>query len=298
MKRRSKRLLAIESPIADANTMLRLLEPRGRCHDELREKVYSGSYDKPFVVDNGRRRFLHFDFGSIQSAMDLSDPGRLALAYTRKMMAFLLFKRDPERLLLLGLGGGSIAKFCYRNLPDSSLTAIEVNGDVIALREEFGIPADDHRFRVVHADGAAYLAQLSRRQDVILVDAFDRAGMATGLDSAEFYRVARTRLNTGGVLVANLCGSDSSIRAQLAMIRDAFGDELLTMRVRVDGNIIAFAFKGRRPVSRGKRIEKAAEDLKRRFRLDFPHYARRIADDSTLREIPAKRRRVAPMTLS
>jgi spermidine synthase len=285
MKPKSKRLLAIESPIANANVMLRLLEPRGSCHVSLREKVYSGTYGKPFIVDNGRRRFLHFDFASIQSAMDVSDPGRLALAYTRKMMAFLLFKPDPRRLLLIGLGGGSIAKYCYRNLPKASLTAIEVNGDVIALREAFGIPADDHRFRVIHADGAAALARLSSRRDVILVDAYDRAGLATGLDSPTFYRVARTRLAAGGVLVANLCGDRAAVRARLADIQEAFEDELLTLRVRTDGNVIVFAFKGRRPVSRWQRIEKRAEELERIHRLDFPGYARRIAVDSNLPEI-------------
>jgi spermidine synthase len=95
---------------------LRLLEPPESCHETLRERLYSGSYDKPFVVDNGPRRFLHFDFGAIQSVMELSNPVRLALAYTRKMMAFLLFNRTPKRILLLGLGGGSLAKFCYANL--------------------------------------------------------------------------------------------------------------------------------------------------------------------------------------
>src|SRR3954465_3922513 len=158
MTRRSSRLLSIESPFPDANLMLRLLEPADTCHEKLRERLYSGSYDKPFIVDNGRRRFLHFDFGAIQSAMELENPQRLALAYTRKMMAFLLFNRSPKRILMLGLGGGSLAKFCHVNLPEASLTTVEVSRDVISLRNEFGIPADDHRFRVINDDGGAYLS--------------------------------------------------------------------------------------------------------------------------------------------
>jgi len=136
--------------------MLRLLEPPGSCHEILRERVYAGSYDKPFVVDNGPRRFLHFDLGAIQSAMELSNPVRLALAYTRKMMAFLLFNHAPKRILLLGLGGGSLAKFCYANLPAASLTAIELNRDVITVLDEFAVPADDHRFRVINADDVSF----------------------------------------------------------------------------------------------------------------------------------------------
>lgn len=289
MKRRSPRLLAIESPYPDANVMLRLLEPPGSCRQTLLERLYSGSYNKPFVVDNGQRRFLHFDFDAIQSAMDLSNPQRLALAYTRKMMSFLLFNRAPERILLLGLGGGSLAKFCYSNLPAASLTAVEVNCDVIALRDEFAIPADDHRFRVIQADGAAYLSLLTHNKDVILADACDGTGVAEALDSLEFYREARRRLSDGGVFVTNICGDSSSAAAHLSKLSDAFDGELLSLQVQKGGNVIVFGFKERRPAPGWKRIEAGAPDLKRRFGLDFPRYARRIAIDSKLRPARAKR---------
>jgi spermidine synthase len=264
--------------------MLRLLEPPGSCHETLRERVYSGSYDKPFVVDNGPRRFLHFDFGAIQSVMELSSPVRLALAYTRKMMAFLLFNHTPKRILLLGLGGGSLAKFCYANLPCASVTAVEVNQDVIALRDEFGVPADDHRFRVINADGANYISMLEHRKDVILADACDRTGIATELGSVEFYRKARRRLSARGVFVANICGDKHSVASHLKNLRDAFEDELLSLQVQADGNIIVFGFKKRRPDLDWERIEAGATDLKRRFQLDFPRYARRIAADSRMGE--------------
>jgi spermidine synthase len=264
--------------------MLRLLEPPGSCHEDLRERVYSGSYGKPFIVDNGRRRFLHFDFGAVQSVMELGDPQRLALAYTRKMMAFLLFNRTPRRILLLGLGGGSIAKFCYGELPQASLTAVEVNQDVISLRNEFGIPADNHRFRVIQADAAAYLSAPTHRKDVILVDACDRKGIAAEIDSVQFYRDARSRLSTDGVLVVNVCGDKASTAAHLAKLRDAFEDELLTLQVQQDGNVIVFGFKGRSPDVRRAGIDACARDLKRQFRLDFPRYARNIKRLTTLHD--------------
>jgi spermidine synthase len=279
VKRRSSRLLSIESPFPGANFQLRLLEPPGSCHETLRELVYSGSYDKPFVVDNGPRRFLHFDFGAIQSVMELSNPIRLALAYTRKMMAFLLFNRTPKRILLLGLGGGSLAKFCYANLPAASLTAVEVNRDVIALRDEFGVPADDHRFRVLNVDGADYISVLTPGKDVILADACDRKGIAAELGSVEFYRNARRGLSANGVFVANICGDKESAAAHLTKLRDAFDGELLTLQVRTDGNIIVFGFKGRRPELNWQGMETGAADLKQRFHLDFPRYAQSLALD-------------------
>jgi spermidine synthase len=277
MKRRSSKLLTIESPFPDAKVVLRLLEPPGSCHEALRERVYSGSYDKPFVVDTLRRRFLHFDFGAIQSVMEKSNPERLALAYTRKMMAFLLFNRTPKRILLLGLGGGSLAKFCYGNLPDASLTAVEVNQDVIALRGAFCIPGDDHRFRVINADGAAYVSASRQRKDVILADACDRKGTSTDLASVEFYRNARSRLSAGGVFVVNVCGDRDSTAAHLTTIRRAFDDEVLSLQVQNDSNVIVFGFRGRRPDVATARIDRIAGKLKRRYELDFPTFARNIS---------------------
>lgn len=276
-------LLSIESPFPEEHSMLRLLEAPESCRDSLWERIFDGSYDKPFIVDSGLRRFLHFDLDCVQSAMYLRDPYKLSLAYTRKMMAFLLFNSAPQRILLLGLGGGSLAKFCHRCLPSAAVTAVEVNPDVIALRGEFCIPTDDDRFRVVRADGAAYVACLQHHKDVILADACDRAGIAPQLDALEFYRNARRWLSAEGVFVANLCGETHSRAAHLAKIRDAFGESVVTLQVRPQGNVIVFAFKERGPEISWERLNGAAVDLQRRFGLNFPRYVRRIALEWKLR---------------
>lgn len=256
--------------------MLRLPEPADSCHETLRGRLFEGSYNKPFIVDSGRNRYLHFDLDFVQSAMHLEEPNRLCLAYTRKMMAFLLFNCTPQRILLLGLGGGSLAKFCYGSLPRAAITAVEPNPDVIALREEFGIPADDGRFRVIRADGATYVAQLPPCKDVILADACDRTGIAPELNTVEFYHNARRCLSSGGVFVINVCGERHSRIAHLLKIRYAFDDEFLTLRVRPNGNVIVLAFKERREQVRPDQLVGIVTDLKRRFRLDFPKYLRLI----------------------
>jgi spermidine synthase len=273
----------MESPFPEQHSMLRLLEPPGSCQKSLWERLFEGTYDKPFIVDRGVRRFLHFDLDAVQSAMHLEHPDKLSLAYTRKMMAFLLFNRAPARILLLGLGGGSLAKFCYRRLPGAAITAVEVNPDVIALREAFRIPPDDDRFRVICADGAAYVARLGRSKDVILADACDRVGIAPELDAIEFYQDAHRCLSRGGVFVTNVCGDMNGCAAHVDKIRDVFGDEFMTLQVGQDGNIIVFAFKERRPAIDWEQLEATAVDLKRRFGLDFPKYVRRIALDWKLR---------------
>lgn len=276
-------LLTMQSPFPEQNHTLRLLEPPDSCHESLWERLFSKTYDKPFIIDSGLQRRLQFDLYTVQSAMHREHPDRLILAYTRKMMGFLLFNRTPARILLLGLGGGSLAKFCYRRLPGSTIMAVEVNPDVIALREAFSIPPDDARFRVFRADAADYLAQLATSKDVILADACDSEGIACELDSIEFYQNVHRCLSGGGVFVANICGALTDWAAHLGRIRAVFGDEIMTLQVRPDGNVIVFAFKERHPELDWQQLQATAVDLKRKLGVDFPRYLRRIALNWKLR---------------
>ncbi len=273
----------MESPFPEQHHTLRLLEPLDSCKESLWERLFDRTYTKPFILDGGLQRRLQFDLYTIQSAMHLDHPDRLILAYTRKMMAFLLFNRAPARVLLLGLGGGSLAKFCYRHLPYTAITAVEVNPDVIALREEFCIPADDDRFRVICTDAVDYVAGLGLSQDVILADACDREGIAPELNAIEFYQQAHRCLFSGGVFVANMCGDLDSYTAHVAKIRAVFGDKFMTLQVRPDGNVIVFALKERSPEINWEQLAATAADLKRKFGLDFPRYVQRIALNWKLR---------------
>jgi spermidine synthase len=200
------------------------------------------------------------------------------------MMMFLLFNQAPQRILLLGLGGGSLAKFCYRWLPHSAITAIEIDPTIIAMREEFRIPADDERFRVLCADGSIYVAHLPRQKDVILVDACDRQGVAPQLDTAEFYRNTRRSLSPRGVFVTNLCGDWKHCASHLRKIRDVYGDQFLALKVRSARNLIVIAFKEHRSEFDWDRLQRIAVDLWRNLGLNFPRYARRMALDWSQRK--------------
>src|SRR5260370_35455070 len=76
----------------------------------------------------------------VQSQMLASDPNFLVLSYTRTMMAFMLFNKEPKRIAMIGLGGGSMSKWCYHELPKTDIAVIEINQMVVSLRDKFYIP--------------------------------------------------------------------------------------------------------------------------------------------------------------
>ena len=125
---------------------------------ETLQKKHQG---KPFAFDEGNLRFMYFSQKSVQSAMKIDSPDELLCGYTSAMLAFLLTTPDPHHILMVGLGGGSLLKFCHRHLPRCRITVLEIDADVIALREQFMIPADDDRLEIIQTDAVTYMAQHS-----------------------------------------------------------------------------------------------------------------------------------------
>jgi spermidine synthase len=198
---------------------------------------------RPLVSRRNGRLTLEFVPGEVQSQMDLADPDRLVLAYARAMMCFTLFKPNPAHIVMVGLGGGSLAKFCHRYLPHARITVLELSADVIALREHFAVPPDSERFRVIHADAARHMPQLAGSADVLLVDGFDSSGLPPALGSARFYGDCRRALKADGLLVANIFSYDPNYRAMVRRLRQTFGDNVCQFRGIAGNNHILFALR-------------------------------------------------------
>ncbi|WP_412025688.1 spermidine synthase [Burkholderia cepacia] len=199
---------------------------------------------RPFVLETRHALSLHFDHFGTQSFMSLRDPIRLELGYTRVMMGFLLLQPVPAHICMLGLGGGSLAKYCYRHLPGAAIDAVEINPDVIALRDVFRIPVDDARFAVVCADGADHVTRADIRTDVILHDAFVADGTPGRCTGAAFLDACRERLSEAGVLAINLMDDDPALPRHLEQLRSVFGSSYALVPCGDDNNFVAFAWKG------------------------------------------------------
>jgi spermidine synthase len=196
---------------------------------------------KPYVHELPGSKALHFSISELQSRMRTDDPTALDLEYTRTMMGFLLFHPEPAGLVMIGLGGGSLAKFCFRHLPQTRIEVVEINPHVIDLRDEFEVPADDHRFKVMRADGASFVRQRFAHCAVLLVDGFDDQGLPARLCSQRFYDDCSALLAARGLLVVNLPRSDLLFDIYIDRIRRSFGDAVLVVDGSDGSNSIVFA---------------------------------------------------------
>jgi spermidine synthase len=226
-----------------------------------------------YVSERFGVRSLHIGSDTVQSSMRLARPNDLELSYTRSMMAFLLFVRPPKKMLMIGLGGGSLAKFVYYRLPDTVTTAVEVNPRVLAVaRQYFNVPADDPRFAVVIDDGMSFVERRDVTVDVLAVDGYEADSHVESLATKSFYTACRERLAPGGMLVVNLWGGDRQFHTLLARIQSSFPAGTLCLPAERPGNVIVFAFKDAPGPFRWSVLTRAATDLEALYGLEFPKF--------------------------
>jgi spermidine synthase len=229
-------------------------------------------FESPFVRQEGGTKSLHFTLGETQSSMSVDRPDELQIDYTRTMMGFLLLCPRPRSIAMIGLGGGSLVKFCLRHLPSARMTVVENNPHVIALRNEFGVP-DDDRLSVVQGDGSAFVREACRQADVLLVDGFDHAGQPPQLCSQAFYDDCQRALAAGGVMAANLHIDHPEHDLFTARIARSFKGNAMQVAAGEQANCVVFAGR-RRPVTlqalRSREWEGALEpQAQRQLRAEF-----------------------------
>jgi spermidine synthase len=229
------------------------------------------------VSEQSGVRMLHLGSSSVQSAMRLSAPYDLELAYTRCMMAFLPFHPQPRSILMIGLGGGSLAKFVYSRFPQVKTTVIEINTHVIAAaRDYFLFPADEERLQVITAEGGAFVEARPASTDVLMVDGFEDGSQASSLCSQEFYDDAYAALNQKGVLVVNLLSREKVTKDCLKRIESSFDCIVARMSAKPHGNLIVFAFKQPFGRSGWEEAVSRAKKLEMELALPFPEYVRQL----------------------
>jgi spermidine synthase len=208
------------------------------------EPATAPAHVQPYIHETLTTRALHFNIHEMQSRMDLQRPDALDVEYTRTMMGFVLFKPAPAAIAMIGLGGGSLVKFCHRHLPRSDISVVEINPHVIALRDRFQVPPDSERLRVIQGDGADFVRTSAQRFDVLLVDGFDSEGLPDRLCSQRFYDDCMDMLLPGGLLVVNLHFGHPRLPSLVECVRRSAHGAALVVDDEECTNSIVFARKG------------------------------------------------------
>ena len=170
--------------------------------------------------------------------MDRNNPQRLVFDYAKMTLSALLLKPDPERILIIGLGGGTLPMALRDILPSAVIDTVEIDEAVVRVAKRFFDFAEDDQNRVYVQDARVFGKRAALRDeqyDLIVLDAFDGEYIPEHLMTVEFLSEMRDLLSDDGVLVANTFASSKLYDYESATYAEAFGG-FLNFRLPTSGN--------------------------------------------------------------
>lgn len=261
------------------------------------EKILYKTQDEHGVIqvtEHNLVRTLYFGKDKKQSSMFMPEPSVLVLSYAQAMAAALMFVNEPKRILIVGLGGGSLVQFLLKFYPECEIHVVELRESVINVAQEyFLLPENSGRLTIIHEDAVSYVKSLMNRQnesyDIILIDAFDQWGPAEINQDMEFILNCQSLLSKNGVLSFNLWNrKEDEYPLTYRSLLSLFNGNLLELSLgKRDSNVILFGFNDEYHIKNIRVAEMRSARLKMDLGIDFPRYVKllQVQNFSILKKI-------------
>src|SRR6267154_2562663 len=213
-------------------------------------------YNTVIVTEDykGLRTLLFERGGGRQSVVKPGDPDHLELAYARVALAGLALCEEPRRILVVGLGGGSLPMFLRKHYPAAGIDVAEIDPDVVDVAKKYFGFREDERMHARIGDGRQFIESARQSDyDIIFLDAFGARDVPKHLTTREFLQVTRRALKPGGVVVGNVWrpASNPFYDAMARTYQEAF-EELFILDVPGDVNNIFLALPRRQSLSQNE----------------------------------------------
>ena len=198
-------------------------------HSEIVHKERS-LYRNILVEDKGDLRCLKFNVKSTktqQSCFLKSQPQQLVFNYTKLLMTSLLVMPEPKRILIIGLGGGTMSNTLGQLFPESYIDNVEIDQAVIKVAKEYFGFYENEKIKTYNQDGRIFIKRaLIKKQsyDWIILDAFNGDYIPEHLMTKEFLQETKTLLSSNGILSSNTFSLSELYAHESATYKAVYGD--------------------------------------------------------------------------
>ncbi|MCO7226942.1 spermidine synthase [Pleionea sp. CnH1-48] len=227
-------------------------------------------YRNIVVIEEGNRRCMIFESRNdpppYQSCMDLRNKDKLVFNYTKLILSGLLYNPKPKRILVIGLGGGTLPVALNKMVPEAIIESVEIDPAVVKLARKYFHYEDNNKVSTHIFDGRVYVkrALLKKQQyDWIILDAFNGDYIPEHLMTQEYFAELRGLLSDEGIITSNTFSDSRLYDHESVTYHKVFGD-FYNLRRRSTGNRIVLAAKSDELVSMN-RIKRHANQLRHKF---------------------------------
>lgn len=219
------------------------------------------------IKDRDDIRYMYLSSPWIQGAMSLKAPHELVHDYAQNMMIWLLFDQSPQKIAQLGLGAGTLTRFCQHYFPRAHIDVLEINPKVIqAVHEHFFIAERSTHVHIHEQCAQEFVSRApAQSYDLLQVDTYGAQAVAPALGGVEFYRHCARILTDKGLLTINLLGRPDIIHEHIHELNQSFA-ATAWLPENEDGNLIAIAFK-KAPEITFSALYKRAAQIESRYQL-------------------------------
>jgi len=232
------------------------------------ETLYSSHIPQIEICQLDGLRWMHFGDSAVQACMSLDAPHQLLLAYTQAMLAGLVFIEQPQRLLNLGLGGGSFIRFFEKTWPALAIESVDNSADVIALSREFFQVCEGSPLHCMSAE--TFVAAAEANYDAIFCDLYADNNHPACMFDEQFYGNCYQSLTAQGMLAVNLLLTDEAEMINLLQAVRKHFPIVVLMAVPDHTNTILFALQ--QPVADSEFLMSRVQQLQADFQLDLMPY--------------------------
>jgi len=224
------------------------------------------AYHRLIVAEDSRYRWLRAD-NIWHTQMELKNPNGRGLPYADYVDLAFLYNPNIRSVLVIGLGGGTIPKRFVRDYPQVKVDCVEIDPAVIKIAQRYFYVEPGPRLKIHASDGRQFLRRTKRTWDLIVLDAYYSDTVPFFLTTREFFTLAESRLNPGGVLVNNVVGQvvgprSKFFRSVYKTMAEVF-PQMAAVRVAHSGsewvNIEVFGINARGTVSLTELRKRAAQ---------------------------------------
>jgi predicted membrane-bound spermidine synthase len=201
-----------------------------------------------------------------QSVTNLSDPDDLPLAVARTMTVSLVYPEEPRRILMIGLGGGTVSAYIGRFMRHVQIDTVEIDPGVIAAAKRYFGIRETSRIRYLDGDGRVFLNRHKEPYDLIIVDAYHGGYVPFHLLTKEFYALVKERLKANGAAAFNVHDGTKLYVSTIVTLRSVF--PTVDLYPTGEGEVITIGT--REPGPDRATLAARAEALQQRYRFRFP----------------------------
>ncbi|MES2605217.1 MAG: fused MFS/spermidine synthase, partial [Pseudomonadota bacterium] len=171
-------------------------------------------YRNILVTEDDVRRCMRFTVtdlgGQNQSCYFYDDHDKLVFPYAKMVLTSLLVQDNPSRILIIGLGGGTLVHTYNSLFPNAEIVVLEIDQAVVDVAEEYFDFKTTDKIKAVAEDGRLYIKRAGLRNekfDLVILDAFNGDYIPEHLMTAEFLEETKKLLPANGMIVANTFSS-------------------------------------------------------------------------------------------